>query len=99
MPLPERYAKEIPEMTKVWTPEGYFKAQGKIWVAQSEARNELTGKPSASQLEAIREALILTPEDLNYLINAKGHETNRFLRLVQEKLQKKTGDSEAGNFI
>lgn len=99
MPLPERYAKEIPEVTKIWEPEGYFTAQGKIWVAQSEARNELTGKPSTRQLDAIREALILSPEDLNYLVNAKGHETNRFLRLIQEKLQKKTGNSEAGNFV
>lgn len=99
MPLPERYAKEIPEMTRIWEPEGYFKAQGRIWVAQSEARNEITGKPSTEQLNSIREALMLTPENLNYLVNAKGHETNRFLKLVQDKLQKKTGNPEAGNFV
>lgn len=99
MPLPERYDKEVPEVTRIWRPEGYFGAQGKIWVAQSEARNEITGKPSVTQLNAIREALILSPEDLNYLVNAKGHETNRFLRLIQDKLLKITGNSEAGNFI
>jgi adenylosuccinate lyase len=99
MPLPERYAKEIPEMTEIWTPRGYFLAQGKIWDAESEARHELYKKPSGEQLDFIRKALVLTPEELEYLVNAKGHETNRFLRLIQEKLQKQTGSSEAGNFI
>src|SRR3989304_851456 len=99
MPLPERYTKEIPEMTEIWTPRGYFRAQGRIWDAESEARHELYKKPSDKQLDFIRKALVLTPAELDYLVNAKGHETNRFLRLIQEKLLKETGDSEAGNFI
>lgn len=99
MPLPERYAGQVPEIEKIWSSEGYFKAQGSIWIAQSEARHELYKAPTEKQLEAIRKALILTPEELTYLNNARGHETNNFLRLVQEKLIKDTGNSEAGNFI
>lgn len=99
MPLPERYAGKVPEIEKIWSSEGYFKAQGNIWIAQSEARNKLYKSPTEKQLKAIRKALILTPEELDYLNNAQGHETNNFLRLVQKKLLTETGDSETGNFI
>lgn len=94
MPLPERYAREVPRIVKVWKPAGYFDAQLKIWLAQSEARHELYGKPTAGQLKQIRTALELTPEDIRALNEAKGHETNKLLRKVQGKLS-----PEAGNFI
>lgn len=94
MPLPKRYAREVPKMVKIWEPAGYFDAQSKIWLAQSEARHELYGKPTAKQLEEIRAALALNPEDINALNEAKGHETNKLLRKVQGKLS-----PEAGNFI
>lgn len=94
MPLPERYAGQVPEMTKVWEPEGYFKMQTRIWQAQSEARHEIDGKPTAEQLKEIQTALALTPEDITALNEAKGHETNKLLRRVQARLS-----PEAGNFI
>lgn len=94
MPLPERYAGEVPKMIKVWEPAGYFDAQSKIWLAQSEARHELYGKPTAEQLKEIRAALELNSEDIDGLNEAKGHETNKLLRKVQGKLS-----PEAGNFI
>jgi len=47
MPLPERYARQVPDMVKIWSPEGYFEAQIAIWLAQSEARHELYGEPTA----------------------------------------------------
>lgn len=50
MPLPERYAREVPDMVAIWQPEGYFKAQAQIWLAQSEARHELYDAPNAKQL-------------------------------------------------
>ncbi|MBI2613895.1 MAG: adenylosuccinate lyase [Candidatus Levybacteria bacterium] len=94
MPLPERYAREVPKMVKIWEPAGYFDAQSRIWLAQSEARHELYGKPTAEQLKEIRAALALNPEDVDALNEAKGHETNKLLRKVQGKLS-----PEAGNFI
>lgn len=94
MPLPKRYAGQIPDMVKVWEPEGYFRAQTKIWAAQSEARHELYGKPTVGQLKQIRNALNLTPEDIAILNEAKGHETNKLLRTIQSRLS-----PEAGNFI
>ncbi|MDO8621331.1 MAG: adenylosuccinate lyase [Candidatus Levybacteria bacterium] len=94
MPLPKRYAGQVPDMIKVWEPEGYFRAQAKIWEAQSEARHELYGKPTARQLKQILAALELTPKDIIALNEAKGHETNKLLRKVQTKLS-----PEAGNFI
>lgn len=94
MPAPERYAHEVPQMAAIWKPEGYFRAQTRIWEAQSEARHELYGEPTADQLGEIRTALRLAPEDMDALNEAKGHETNKLLRLVQGKLS-----TEAGNFI
>lgn len=94
MPAPERYAGQVPEMTRVWEPEGYFKAQTKIWQAETEARHELYGEPSAEQLGQIQQALRLTPEDIVALNEARGHETNKLIRLVQSRLS-----SEAGNYI
>ncbi|MEK7450396.1 MAG: adenylosuccinate lyase [Patescibacteria group bacterium] len=94
MPAPERYAGQIPDMVKVWKAEGYFRAQTNIWAAQSEARHELYGKPTAEQLEQIQTALKLTPEDIIALNEAKGHETNKLLRRVQSRLS-----PEAGNFV
>lgn len=94
MPAPERYAGQIPEMTKIWESQGYFDAQTRIWAAQSEARHELYGEPTAEQLTEIKSALRLTPEDVERLNEAKGHETNKLLRLVQGRIS-----PEAGNFI
>lgn len=94
MPLPERYAGQVPDMERVWDPEGYFRAQTKIWRAQSEARHELYRKPTSKQLSEIKAALELTPEDIAALNEAKGHETNKLLRKIQERLS-----PEAGNFI
>jgi adenylosuccinate lyase len=86
MPLPERYLKEIPEMARIWSPEGYFETQTKIWQAQAEAKNEKNGEPNAEQLAQIKSALVLSPEDYDYLTIAQGHETNRLLRLIQSRV-------------
>lgn len=94
MPLPDRYADQVPDMEAIWAPEGYFRAQTRIWVAQCEARYELLGTPSAEQVEQIRQALALSPNDIKELNVAKGHETNKLLRLVQNRL-----DPETGNFL
>lgn len=94
MPAPERYAGAVPEMRAIWEPRGYFKAQLRIWEAQSEARHELYGEPTTEQLGEIKGALILGPEDIERLNIAKGHETNKLLRTVQARLS-----PEAGNFI
>lgn len=94
MPLPERYAGQVPDMERVWKPAGYFQAQTRIWSAQSEARHELHGKPTTEQLEEIRAALQLNPQDIDALNEAKGHETNKLLRKIQGKLS-----PEAGNFV
>jgi adenylosuccinate lyase len=68
MPLPARYADEVPELTRLWSPAGYFEAQVGIWLAECRAMFELHGDPTAEELEAIREALNLTADDLEYLI-------------------------------
>lgn len=94
MPLPERYAEQVPDMERVWEPEGCFRAQARIWWAQSEARHESEGIPSTEQLELIRSALQLSPEDIEDLNRAEGHETNKLLRKVQSRLP-----SEIGNLI
>jgi len=94
MPLPERYAGQVPKMERIWESEGYFRTQTKIWQAQCEAKNELEGIPSAKQLASIRTALQLTPQDIEDLNNAKGHETNTLLRKIQSRLS-----PEEGNFI
>lgn len=94
MPLPTRYSNQVSEMHKIWEPAGYFKFQLKIWEAQSEARNELFDKPSSAQLEEIKQALALSPDETVSLLEAKGHETNKLLRLIQGKLSK-----ESGNYI
>lgn len=92
MPLPERYAGQVPEMTDIWESAGYFKAQMGIWGAQSEARHELYGEPTAEELEQIRDALVLSPDEVTLLSEAKGHETNKLLRHVQAKLPDKVGN-------
>src|SRR6185436_1488431 len=92
MPLPERYGEQVPDVVKAWEPAGYFKAQAKIWLAQSEARHELYGEPTSEQLEEIRTALHLTPEDINDLVHAQGHETNRLLRTIQSRVSPATGN-------
>ena len=94
MPLPERYAGQVPDIKKIWDSEGYFNAQAGIWRGQSKARHNLYGKPTSKQLEEIDRALKLTPEDITALNVAKGHETNKLLRKVQSRLS-----PEAGNFI
>jgi adenylosuccinate lyase len=94
VPAPIRYAEQIPDMVKIWEPEGYFLAQVKIWEAQSEARHQLYNRPNAKQLKQIQTALRLTPEDIKTLQEAKGHETNKLLRVVQSRLS-----SDVGNFI
>lgn len=94
MPLPKRYAKAVSDVTSVWAPEGYFKTQTRIWLAQAQARNELYNEPSDEQLDQIKKALNISSEDLEHLIKDQGHETNRLLRLVQSRLPK-----ELGNFI
>lgn len=94
MPAPKRYAGQVPNMVKVWESEGYFREQTKIWAAQSAARHQLYGKPTARQLREINAALKLTPEDIIFLDEAKGHETNKLLRRVQGRLS-----PEAGNFV
>jgi adenylosuccinate lyase len=94
MPAPIRYAEQIPDMVKIWEPEGYFLAQTKIWEAQSEARHKLYNSPNAKQLKQVRAALRLTPDDIKILQEAKGHETNKLLRTIQSRLS-----PEVGNFI
>ncbi len=94
MPLPTRYSNQVLEMHEIWEPEGYFRFQLKIWEAQCEARAELFGKPSKGELEEIKKALTLSPEETQSLLEARGHETNKLLRLVQGKISK-----EAGNYL
>lgn len=94
MPAPMRYREQIPDIARIWEPEGYFRAQTEIWEAQCEARHELYGAPTIKQLKLIRSALKLTIEDINTLQEAKGHETKKLLRAIQSRLS-----SEAGNFI
>lgn len=94
MPAPIRYTEQIPDIVKVWEPEGYFRTQTKIWQAQCEARHELYGNPTARQLKLIISALKLTAEDINTLQEAKGHETKKLLRTIQSRLS-----PEVGNFI
>lgn len=94
MPAPTRYAKQVPDVVRIWEPEGYFQAQTKIWEAQCEARHEVHGKPTIKQLKLIKSALRLTPEDINTLQEAKGHETKKLLRTIQSRLS-----PEIGNFI
>lgn len=86
MPLPLRYAAQTPEMTVIWSPEGYFAAQTSIWLAQCEAAHELTGTPDAADLGQIRAALTLSPDDVLELSEARGHETNKLLRKIQSRL-------------
>jgi adenylosuccinate lyase len=92
MPLPVRYADQVPEMTSLWSPEGYFEAQTSIWLAQVEASFELTGVPTAAEVDQVREALRLSPEDVAELSVALGHETNRLLRRVQSRLPDRLGN-------
>lgn len=94
MPLPKRYAGQVPNMERLWEPEGYFRAQVKIWGAQCEASHKLYGEPTETQLKQINAALELSPEDIAALNEAKGHETNKLLRRVQSKLP-----PEVGNFL
>jgi adenylosuccinate lyase len=94
MPLPLRYAQQVPEVVRIWEPAGYFGAQLSIWRAQCEAMHELDGEPSVEGLEQIRAALALTPEEVAELSEPKGHETNRLLRTVQAKLP-----PQLGNFV
>ncbi len=92
MPLPARYADQVPELTALWSPAGYFEAQTSIWLAQCEAAHELSGEPTAAELEQIRAALRLSPADVAELTVAQGHETNRLLRLVQSRLPARLGN-------
>jgi len=94
MALPKRYAGQVLDVVSVWEAEGNFRAQTGIWLAQSKARNKLYQKPTAKQLREIEKALQLTPEDVETLSIAKGHETNKLLREVQSRLS-----PEVGNFI
>jgi len=94
VPLPIRYADQVPELTEIWSPTGYFQAQTSIWLAECQALRELAGSPTDDELAQIEPALRLSPEDLEALNRAEGHETNRLLRLVQSRLP-----SHLGNFI
>lgn len=94
MPLPTRYSNQVKEMHEIWEPAGYFKFQLKIWEAQCEARHELFDKPTNTELDEIKRALSLSKDDIQSLLEAKGHETNKLLRLIQGKLSK-----ESGNYI
>jgi len=93
MPAPIRYAEQIPDIVNIWEPEGYFRAQAKIWEAQCEARHELYGKPTARQLKLIKSALKLTSKDIATLSEAKGHETKKLLRTIQGRLSPEIGNS------
>ena len=92
MPLPERYAGQVPELTAIWAPAGYFEAQTRIWLAQCEAAADLTGAPTDAELEQIRAALRLSEADVRELSVAQGHETNKLLRLVQGRLPAELGN-------
>lgn len=94
MPLPTRYTNQILDMHEIWDVQGYFLFQCKIWQAQCEARFELFGKPSKVELDEIKKGLALTSDEVQSLLEARGHETNKLLRLVQSKISK-----EAGNYI
>lgn len=94
MPAPIRYSKQVPDIVKIWEPEGYFRTQIKVWEAQCEARHELSGKPTAKQLKLIKSALKMTPKDINTLQEAKGHETKKLLKTIQSRLS-----PEIGNFV
>ncbi len=94
MPLPKRYAGQVPEIVRIWEAEGNFESRIGIWLAQSSARNKLYGKPNKKQLKEIERGLKLSEEDIEELNVAKGHETNKLLRKVQSKIS-----PEAGNFI
>src|SRR5688572_16421756 len=94
MPLPLRYAAEVPELERLWSPAGYFDAQTSIWLAECEAMCELERQPTPDEIGLIREALRLSPEDHAELSRAEGHETNRLLRLVQTRLP-----AHLGNYI
>src|SRR5437870_3147048 len=92
MPLPLRYAAEVPELTAIWSPSGYFEAQTSIWLAECQAMAELTGSPLPEELAEIEGALRLSAEDLDSLNRAEGHETNRLIRLVQSRLPPDLGN-------
>lgn len=92
MPLPKRYEKEIPEMTQIWSAPGTFRAQTGVWGAQIETRSEMYGVPPAEDVPIILEALVLSDEDIEFLITAEGHETNRLLRRVQSRLTPEQGN-------
>jgi adenylosuccinate lyase len=92
VPLPLRYAEQVPELTEIWSPSGYFAAQTSIWLAECQAQGDLTGSPSTQELAEIEGALRLSAEDLDLLNRAEGHETNRLLRLVQSRLPPHLGN-------
>jgi adenylosuccinate lyase len=92
VPLPVRYADQVPELTEIWSPTGYFQAQTSIWLAECQALGDLTGSPTDAELGQIEAALRLSPEDLDLLNRAEGHETNRLLRLVQSRLPAHLGN-------
>ena len=92
MPLPIRYAQQVPEVAQIWEPAGYFEAQLSIWRAQCEALHDLDGEPTTEDLAQIRDALRLTPEEVAALSVPQGHETNRLLRTVQAKLPPRLGN-------
>jgi len=92
MPLPARYANEVPEMAELWEPRSTFRFQTRVWLAQCEARSQLEGSPSPDDLETIRAALELSDDDVAELTRAEGHETNRLLRLVQSRLTAAQGN-------
>lgn len=92
MPSPKRYADQTPLMYAIWEPEGYFKSQVKIWQAQCEARNELYKSPTTDELKEIKTALKLTAQDIDFLTQASGHETNKLLRLIQDRLPAEIGN-------
>lgn len=92
MPLPTRYEDQVPELVAIWKMEGYFKAQVSIWEAECIAASKLYGKPNIKELLLIKRALVLAPQEIKKLSIASGHETNKLLRLVQDKLPPHIGN-------
>lgn len=83
MPIHERYKPVIPKMVAIWEGDGPFRIQGNLWVVQSTARNMLYGEPSLEQIDQIRQAVVLSPEELQLVSDPNQHETSTFLRLVR----------------
>lgn len=83
MPLPERYIKDVQDVHAIWQPLGSFKRQGELWVSEAQAKNEIRRKPTKKAVQQLRRGLELSPEEIDYLNEPTGHETNRYLGVVR----------------